>query len=399
MSENRKYATDATFYFPLITEAAPDFIIAAVPSAGDAKLWTTAQIAANPTSFILGFDSMSELPTVGDQIDENGAGTAQAVVMDTIITSGTIGGGDAAGFMFVKSVSGQAWSNDDQIDINGGTANIATADSTTHDLAATAGLIGVVGGGQYAVGLTAAEMTCIQGTITIIDAAGDAYEDQAIAFTTYGNASALHAMDFDDAVRGGMTALPSAAADAAGGLVISDAGGFDIDAKLSDARVAVLTDWVNGGRLDLILDIIAADVVNIDGAAMRGTDSAALASEVTAARMSELDAGTAGKMANQVDEIRTDTGEIGTAGAGLTDITINSASVDAVWAKAMTELASTPGVTGTVLQALEWVFLLSRNKGTQTSTTKTLRNNADNADIATSAVSDDATTFIRGKYS
>jgi hypothetical protein len=41
-------------------------------------------------------------------------------------------------------------------------------------------------------------------------------------------------------------------------------------------------DWVNGGRLDLILDAIAADVVNIDGAAMRGTDNAALASVVGA---------------------------------------------------------------------------------------------------------------------
>ena len=71
--------------------------------------------------------------------------------------------------------------------------------------------------------------------------------------------------------------------------------------------------------------------------AMRGTDSAALASEVTAARMSELDAVTAGKMANQVDEIRTDTGVIGTAGAGLSDITINQASVNAIWDEVLTK--------------------------------------------------------------
>lgn len=36
-------------------------------------------------------------------------------------------------------------------------------------------------------------------------------------------------------------------------------------------------DWTNAGRLDSILDTIAADVVNIDGAAMRGTDNAFLA--------------------------------------------------------------------------------------------------------------------------
>lgn len=42
----------------------------------------------------------------------------------------------------------------------------------------------------------------------------------------------------------------------------------------------------------------------------RGTNSAALASEVTAARMSELDAATSGKMANQVDLVKTDTAAI-----------------------------------------------------------------------------------------
>jgi len=78
-----------------------------------------------------------------------------------------------------------------------------------------------------------------------------------------------------DATRGmAGTALPDAAADAAGGLPISDAGGLDIDAKLANtnevtaARMGALTDWINGGRLDLILDIIAADVVNVDGSSI-----------------------------------------------------------------------------------------------------------------------------------
>lgn len=95
-------------------------------------------------------------------------------------------------------------------------------------------------------------------------------------------AAALNNLLIDDslsATRGlSGTALPDAVADAAGGLIISDAGGLDADAmntaavRLTAARAQVLTDWINDGRLDLILDIIAADVVNIDGAAMRGTD-------------------------------------------------------------------------------------------------------------------------------
>lgn len=42
----------------------------------------------------------------------------------------------------------------------------------------------------------------------------------------------LTGVDQYDAVRGGMTALPNAAADAPGGLPISDAGGLDLDAKI-----------------------------------------------------------------------------------------------------------------------------------------------------------------------
>lgn len=73
---------------------------------------------------------------------------------------------------------------------------------------------------------------------------------------------------------GTVNSLPGAAPDAAGGLPVSDAGGLDLDAKLANtnevtaARMGALTDWIDGGRLDLILDIIAADVANIDGAAM-----------------------------------------------------------------------------------------------------------------------------------
>ena len=53
--------------------------------------------------------------------------------------------------------------------------------------------------------------------------------------------------------------------------------------EITSARMAVLTDWINGGRLDLLLDAIPTT-------AMRGTDSAALASVATEARLAELDA-------------------------------------------------------------------------------------------------------------
>lgn len=96
----------------------------------------------------------------------------------------------------------------------------------------------------------------------------------------------IQLVDFDpeDGVRLGLTALPNFAADGAGGLPVSDLGGLDLDTKLANTneitvvRMAALTDWINGGRLDLILDIIAVDVAGIDGASMRGTDNVPVAS-------------------------------------------------------------------------------------------------------------------------
>ena len=96
----------------------------------------------------------------------------------------------------------------------------------------------------------------------------------------------LDAIDYKDATRLGLTALPNAAADAAGGLAISDAGGLDIDGKLANtneitaARMGALTDWINGGRLDLLLDAIPTT-------AMRGTDGAYTGTPPTAAAVAD----------------------------------------------------------------------------------------------------------------
>lgn len=81
------------------------------------------------------------------------------------------------------------------------------------------------------------------------------------------------------------------------------------------------------------------------------------------------------------------------------DVTVNSGSVDSIWAKAMSELASVPAITGTVLEAISWVFSLARNKRTQTATTETVYKDDGASSLATSTKSDDNTTFTRGKYS
>lgn len=94
----------------------------------------------------------------------------------------------------------------------------------------------------------------------------------------------LVAYDPQDTIRLGLTAIPNAVADAAGGLPISDAGGLDLDTKLANTdeitavRMAILTDWINGGRLDVLLDAIPTT-------AMRGTDNANTTTPPTVAQI------------------------------------------------------------------------------------------------------------------
>lgn len=56
------------------------------------------------------------------------------------------------------------------------------------------------------------------------------------------------------------------------------------------------------------------------------------------------------------------------------------------------------GHTDSLKAKIDWLTALSRNKITQTSTLQSLRNDADNSTIASATVSDDATTFTRGKF-
>lgn len=59
----------------------------------------------------------------------------------------------------------------------------------------------------------------------------------------------LTSYDPNDAVRLGITALPNAAADAAGGLPISDAGGLDLDAQIGTDIDSILADTGTDGVL------------------------------------------------------------------------------------------------------------------------------------------------------
>jgi hypothetical protein len=135
--------------------------------------------------------------------------------------------------------------------------------------------------------------------------------------------------------------------------------------EVTSARMGVLTDWIDGNRLDLLLDAIPTtamrgtdsaalasvatearlaeldaanlptDIAAIPTTAMRGTDSAALASVATEARLAELDAG----------NLPTDIAAIPTTAMRGTDSAATAASVAALNDVAATDIVSAGAIT------------------------------------------------------
>lgn len=77
---------------------------------------------------------------------------------------------------------------------------------------------------------------------------------------------------------------------------------------------------------------------------------------------------------------------------------VNAEVLDVLNVDTFAEPAAAPVATTTLQAMLHWLFSLSRNERRTTATSDALRNDANNATIATSTLSDDGTTFTRGEY-
>lgn len=127
----------------------------------------------------------------------------------------------------------------------------------------------------------------------------------------------------------------------------------NVDSILTDTN-ELQGDWTNGGRLDLLLDAIKAVTDNIPASGALNNLSAA---DVNA---------------QVLDVLNTDT---------------------------FSELSSIPAASTTLTNMVRLLYSMARNKTTQTSSTYTLRNDADSGNIGTATVSDDGTTFTKGEMS
>jgi hypothetical protein len=222
----------------------------------------------------------------------------------------------------------------------------------------------------------------------------------------------------------------------------------------SDYMVVLVGATIDGQTVNAVLCHFS-----IENRFMRGTDSAALASVCTEARLAELaaanmpadldavladtnelqsddipgtiaalndptaaaiadavwdeasaghtDAGKAGEQLwTDVDAILADTNElqsddIPTLIAALNDLStaqVNAEMVDVLRTDTVAELSSVPAANATIQQMLQFLYLSLRNKRITTTSTDTIRDDADGANIGQASITDVAETFTKGTY-
>ena len=77
---------------------------------------------------------------------------------------------------------------------------------------------------------------------------------------------------------------------------------------------------------------------------------------------------------------------------------MNAEVLDVLTTDTFAEPSGVPAATSTLKDKLNWLFILARNKITQTATTQAVRNDGDTTDVVTAGVSDSAGTFTRNKW-
>jgi len=154
----------------------------------------------------------------------------------------------------------------------------------------------------------------------------------------------------------------------------------------------------NNVSLAEVMRAIHADVTGLAGAAMRGTDSAALASVATEARLAELDAA---NLPADVDLILADTNELQTDDvpgliAALNDLSaaqVNTEVADVLKTDTIAELSqAAPTATPSFEAALMLLYMALRNKLDITAGFKEVHNDAGTV-ITKKVLSDDGTTY------
>lgn len=288
-----------------------------------------------------------------------------------------------------------------------GTVNFtSTATLTTADLKISVdggafGTVGTaitnVGSYGYSYSLTTANLTGKLCTMVIIStAATKVCEDSMILIETYGNSGAQHTFDLSIA---NQTVIASAGTVtlSANQSVIASAGTVTLTAA------QVVTVGTNNDKTGYSLSqTFPANFSALSITAVTGLVSISTAATVVAGTVSDKTGYSLTQTfpTNFADlSITATTGLVAISTAATVNCgTIASGAVTSIWGIAAVPATGVPTWTASMLSSLSWMFGLSRNRVTQTSVLQTVLQSDGATTLATSTLSDDATTFVKGSF-
>lgn len=203
----RKYGRSFIGFLRAVTAGSTDFKASPTINVGEVKMFSfggeSPTTYANMTARMRAFTNGSARPSRGDTITGATSG-ATATVIGAVTTSGTWAGGTAAGFLFVELQTGTFQSEN----LNNTTTTTNTVMAIGGDT--SAGATGGMASMSICFAVTTAEAKCQQGYVNTIDAATKEWSDNSYDFETYGDANAMHAVDFSDATAFGLSRLDAA---------------------------------------------------------------------------------------------------------------------------------------------------------------------------------------------
>lgn len=338
-------------------------------------------------SAIRGADS-DTLKTLSDQIDGLGGGSAgpQVLVETTIATlasqtSFTLTAGSADNDAYngaIVVVTDQSTAVQKAV----GVVLDYTGSTKTVTLAADPGIFTMAVGDSIAVIANASSAPTAAAIRAEMDSNSVKLADILTDTATLGTpAGASHAADI-------------AAIKAETASIQTDTNAIEVDTQDIQNRLPAALG--TGSRMDSIVNAMAANTLTASALA---TDAVTeiqngLSTVTTSQVNAEVDAALA-----DVGLTTTITGRIDAAvSTRATPAQVNSEVLDVLNVDTFSQPSAAPAATTTLRAMLGWLFTLARNKILQTSSTQTLRNDADSADIATAGVSDDGTTFEREEW-
>jgi hypothetical protein len=246
--------------------------------------------------------------------------------------------------------------------------------------------------------ITATEMQAAKVMVTIADSATKAVEDSMFTVWTHGNASGQYQVDLADSVRAGLTALPNAAAEAAGGLYTRGSGAGQINqatnGQIDGNLVRIANVAVATGAAQLGVNVVsyasgqaplqptvAGRTLDVSAGGEAGVDWANVGSPTTSNGLTGTTIATSQVVASVTGAVGSVTGAVGSVTGAVGSVTGAVGSVTAA-------VATTSNVKkNQALSNFQFLMTDSTNHAPATGKTVTVTRGIDNGSQASGTLS------------